>query len=31
VVNPTGVVRQVLDATGALAIVGVHPAPDAAR
>jgi anti-anti-sigma factor len=27
IVNPTGVVRQVLDVTGALAIVGVDPAP----
>jgi anti-sigma B factor antagonist len=30
VINPTGVVRQVLDVTGALAIVGVQPAPEAA-
>lgn len=30
VINPTGMVRQVLDVTGALAIVGVQPAPETA-
>jgi anti-anti-sigma factor len=31
VINPTGVVRQVLDVTGALAIVGVQPTPETAQ